>query len=59
MQEEDRPRVAGAQIERTCAWNYVCYRSGTKMRTATCQPRYARADSRVMGKGVCSSYRGA
>jgi hypothetical protein len=28
VQEEDCPLVAGAQVDRTCAWNYVCCWNG-------------------------------
>jgi hypothetical protein len=31
VQEQDRPRVAGAQVDWACAWNNVCYESSIGM----------------------------
>lgn len=32
MQEKDRPRVIGAQVNEACTWNFACYWSSIGIR---------------------------
>lgn len=45
MQEKNRPRVIGAQVDEACAWNFACYWSSIGIRACagTCDRQYLRA----------------